>query len=240
MLRFLIILGSLLAGLAGQMSAFSGGDSLVALYAAARALRGHNRTPNQVTVTQESTAFKSKRVLTEKDKAFLARVESLAAQVKSDQKNVKLRSLTFEILDEQDMYMLNESYVHGLAIIFNGEAHIQFSSKLVESDDSAYQTFIILHELAHAYDIHMQKNKNEYHFYPHLNADIAVSKTKFEQSFATMDSHEWHADWQATQWMKLYASDMVAKLRDDFISLSKYGVERPSYPPYQLMVQWLS
>jgi F0F1-type ATP synthase membrane subunit c/vacuolar-type H+-ATPase subunit K len=178
------------------------------------------------------------KVLSDSEKALLAKAQWLAGLVKKDLPNKSLAIPKFECVDAK--------VVSGVGIactdIYSGQmTKIIFGSTV--KDLSIYlQTHVILHELAHAFDPVLKNRdpKASFDFYPHLKKYIAPFNGQQRKG---MDSCEWHADWQAAQWMKKYAPERMQEIRECYGYNISAGIQHPNFPryaPYEVMAQWLA
>ena len=121
---------------------------------------------------------------------------------------------------------------------------------------NAYEQYhTIFHELAHAVDPELRKPKYGIKNYSHIHKDILSVHKRIiakDQKFKHIPKHqwkksepwcEWHADWQAIQWMKEFVPDHIKNWKWYLLEDEAAGLERdgaPIYPPNAQMLQWLS
>jgi len=177
------------------------------------------------------------KVLSDSEKALLAKAQWLAGLVKKDLSN-KSVVVNFECVDAENVAGFGAAYAQ---INYTGPNKIVFGAKV--KDFPLYkQPFYILHELAHVYDPVLRNNggiMQSFDDYPHLKKYIKAYNNKIK----SMIPCEWHADWQAIQWMKKYTPERAQELRDYYNSFVAAGIQYshfPQYAPYELMAQWLS
>jgi hypothetical protein len=121
----------------------------------------------------------------------------------------------------------------------------------LKNDGDATQVITIFHELAHGYDKHVWDTARTtgtgdttFNCYPDLKQGVEYCKSKWKDAQATMSPSEWHAEWQATQWIKKYAPEQVPALQRNYHELKLYqdtfGITSMEYPPAEILLQWLS
>jgi hypothetical protein len=192
---------------------------------------------------------------------LLYRAHKLAQHIKieNDQTTkVKVNSITFEMADANRFTASTTAggCVYGLAEIRcdnngNGKAVKIVLNRALKTQSIAVQTQVILHELAHSYDIHLWNsiigpNKRDALFdaYPYLQKDVEYCKTQLKPRAHQMIAHEWYAQWKSMKWMLKYAPNEVETLKRDYKNLAAYqsrtGIPSVHYPPAAILLQWLS
>lgn len=150
----------------------------------------------------------------------------------------------------------------GLMHISDGgrKAHIIINHKL-KNEPEAEQVYTIFHEIAHAYDPHLERvlkmykkmslsnsfpTKDIFCWYPHVKEDARACIIKYKElgnirAGIQVLSYEWHADWQAIQWMKKYTPEDAEYLKKWYAYLihQNYQDEEIAYPPSEEILKWL-
>ena len=113
----------------------------------------------------------------------------------------------------------------------------------------------ILHELAHAVDPVLTKPTCKRRNYPKIAADLLVVQKQIQDKdprFSNLTLYkwkkddpwcEWHAEWQAIEWMKELLPDQARNLKKLYEEKLSQGIEIasfPKYPSYAQMIKWLS
>lgn len=190
---------------------------------------------------------------------LLHRAYALAHYIKleNDQTTkVKIDSITFEIGNSNKFTSSPEGSIYGIANIKcdnhgNGKKVEIMLNSALKHQSVAVQTQVILHELAHSYDIHLWNsiigpNKRDALFdaYPYLQKDVEYCKTQLKPLAQQMIAHEWYAQWKSMKWMMKYAPNEVETLKRDYKNLAAYqsrtGITSVQYPPAALLLQWLA
>lgn len=94
--------------------------------------------------------------------------------------------------------------------------------------------YVILHELAHAFDPVLKAGKQDLDSYHWLKDDVNNC------NFREVMLKEWHADKQAVAWIKKYTPDEAKKIIGFYYKCCCFGWRRPKeYPPCSVMLAWL-
>ncbi len=198
---------------------------------------------------------------TKDQKKLLERAHELVAilgQETSDH-DAKIEFIKFEIVDKSEC--IDKSGATASAFV---DVHIKMNHPnkgakrcwLKLNFDSlhkispALQTFIIFHELAHVYDKSLSdaglsgEEDAPVDCYPALKEAIEYCRTKWKSESLVMSSSEWHADWQAAQWMKKYAAEHVTALhrhhQEKKLIQDRVGISSFEYAPAEIVLKWLS
>lgn len=183
-----------------------------------------------------------------------------------------LRKVTFEIINPRSKYApidmksggclgatitKDDAVAH--AIPMEADAHIMINDA-IKNFSGPHQTQTILHELAHAYDPHLESVRKLYAainlcdtasitdvftHYPHLRNDahmcIAALKANGQHTTGLkVLSYEWYAEWKSLQLMKKYALYEAQALQKFFVQHPETSRNAPEYPPKEMLMKWLS
>jgi hypothetical protein len=102
--------------------------------------------------------------------------------------------------------------------------------------------------LAHAHDKHLwdtdATNNTTFDCYPVLKNDVDYCLRTWQPTSPVMDASEWHAEWQASQWIKKYAVKRLAEVKRFHRKKKKYeervGIQSVAYPPAEIVLKWLA
>ena len=171
----------------------------------------------------------------------------------SNDNNAYLKSIHFKIGDPSDLVDELGEQLGQITMKHLGKTSIDAKRCCIalhpslKDDNLAVQASTIFHELAHAYDRHLWKpgvQDTTFDCYPDLAQAVEYSKAKWKFTDAAMSASEWHADWQAIQWMKKYAPANLPALEVSYRELKLInditGIRSMKYPPAEILLQWIT
>lgn len=126
--------------------------------------------------------------------------------------------------------------VSGVTTNYGNRAHIWLNEHLIMRR-RCIRVFVMLHELAHAYDPGLSSRKKNKKNTAHYKIVKKCAARKWGVVL-----HEWYADWQAIQWMKIHCEKEAKELTRfyrGYVKKGKKNPHSPKYPPYDLLVKWL-
>jgi hypothetical protein len=172
-------------------------------------------------------------------------------------------AVTIEVVDKNSPdapeAMRDSQDCMGLTSPGRKKAHVWVNSGLKDFP-VCQQIHTILHELAHAYDANLRlpEDQKGYHNYPHIQPDMLSVVRRvdnkesafkdvsfdFDTWYESRPWREWHADWQAIQWMREYnpreAQNLKKYYQDRLANAKRENKYAPEYAAYYKMIQWLS
>lgn len=206
------------------------------------------------------TTRAAKIARTSGEKKLLERARNLASIIADEKRlsnsNIHFASIDFKMGDASEFINESDEPINAFTDMKTDKATkdckhvcIKFHPDL-KNDGDATQIVTIFHELAHGYDKHVWNlgttgaHDTTFDCYPDLAQEVQYCKSKWTCSYATMSPSEWHAEWQATQWLKKYAPEQVSALQRNYHELKLYqemfGITSMEYPPAEILLRWLS